>query len=83
MEELFSEMVKELIAGNETRVKNLTQQVLDKGASARQVLDNGLLAGMDVVGKRFKAGDMFIPEVLLCARTMHGAMDILKPMLSE
>jgi len=38
---------------------------------------------MDVVGKRFKAGDMFIPEVVLCARTMHGAMDILKPLLSE
>ncbi|RLC02826.1 MAG: cobalamin-binding protein [Deltaproteobacteria bacterium] len=83
MEELFTEMAKELIAGNEARVKNLTQQVLDKGASARQVLDNGLLAGMDIVGKRFKAGDMFIPEVLLCARTMHGAMDILKPLLSD
>ena len=48
-----------------------------------EILDNGLLAGMDVVGKRFKAGDMFIPEVLLCARTMHEAMDILKPLLFE
>jgi corrinoid protein of di/trimethylamine methyltransferase len=38
---------------------------------------------MDVVGQRFKAGDMFIPEVLLCARCMHGAMDILRPLLSE
>jgi corrinoid protein of di/trimethylamine methyltransferase len=38
---------------------------------------------MDVVGQRFKAGDMFIPEVLLCARCMHGAMEILKPHLSE
>ena len=83
MSELFEKMAKELIAGNEAEVKRLTQEAIDGGAVARDVLDNGLLAGMDVVGKRFKAGDMFIPEVLLCARTMHGAMDILKPLLSE
>ena len=83
MSELYEKMAKELIAGNEAEVKKLTQEAVDGGAIARDVLDNGLLAGMDVVGKRFKAGDMFIPEVLLCARTMHGAMDILKPFLSE
>src|SRR5210317_1883052 len=83
MSELYEKMAKELIAGNEAEVKKLTQEAVDGGATAREVLDNGLLAGMDVVGKRFKAGDMFIPEVLLCARTMHGAMDILKPLLSE
>ena len=76
-------MASELIAGKEAEVKSLTQKALDNGISAKEILDNGLLAGMDVVGKRFKAGDMFIPEVLLCARTMHGAMDILKPLLSE
>jgi corrinoid protein of di/trimethylamine methyltransferase len=83
MENLLEKMAKELIAGNEAEVKKLTQEAIDGGAAARDVLDNGLLAGMDVVGKRFKAGEMFIPEVLLCARTMHGAMDILKPLLSE
>ena len=83
MSELYEKMAQELIKGNEADVKKLTQDALDGGATARDVLDNGLLAGMDVVGKRFKAGDMFIPEVLLCARTMHAAMDILKPLLSE
>ena len=83
MSELYEKMAQELIKGNEADVKKLTQDALDGGATARDVLDNGLLAGMDVVGKRFKAGDMFIPEVLLCARTMHAAMDILKPFLSE
>jgi len=83
MDELFEKMAKELIAGNEAEVKNLAQKALDDGKTAREVLDNGLLAGMDVVGKRFKAGDMFIPEVLLCARCMHGAMEILKPFLAE
>lgn len=83
MSDLMEKMAAELIAGNETEVKTLTQRAIDEGMVARDVLDNGLLAGMDVVGKRFKAGDMFIPEVLLCARTMHCAMDILKPLLSE
>jgi 5-methyltetrahydrofolate--homocysteine methyltransferase len=83
MDELFEKMAEVLIAGKEAEVKNLTQEALDKGASARDILDKGLLAGMDVVGQRFKAGDMFIPEVLLCARCMHGAMDILNPFLSE
>ena len=83
MSELLEKMAKELIAGNVAEVKRLTQEAIDGGMSARDVLDNGLLAGMDVVGKRFKAGDMFIPEVLLCARTMHSSMDILKPLLSE
>ena len=83
MEELFEKMAEVLIAGKQAEVKSLTQEALDKGAAARDILDKGLLAGMDVVGQRFKAGDMFIPEVLLCARCMHGAMDILKPLLSE
>lgn len=83
MEELLEKIAKELITGNETEVKRLAQEALDKGANAREIIDNGLLAGMDVVGKRFKAGDMFIPEVLKCARCMHGAMDILKPLLAE
>jgi 5-methyltetrahydrofolate--homocysteine methyltransferase len=83
MEELFEKMAEKLIAGKEEEVKSLTQEALDKGAAARDILDNGLLAGMDVVGQRFKAGDMFIPEVLLCARCMHGAMDMIKPLLAE
>jgi len=83
MEELYEKMANELIAGKQDEVVKLAQQALDKGAAAKEVLDKGLLAGMDVVGKRFKAGDMFIPEVLLCARCMHAAMDILKPLLSE
>ena len=83
MEELFEKMTEVLIAGKQEEVKSLTQEALDKGAAARDILDKGLLAGMDVVGQRFKAGDMFIPEVLLCARCMHGAMDILNPLLSE
>jgi corrinoid protein of di/trimethylamine methyltransferase len=83
MEALFEKLAERLIAGKIDEVKEISQQGLDQGATARDIIDKGLLAGMDVVGKRFKAGDMFIPEVLLCARCMHAAMDILKPMLAE
>ena len=83
MEALFEKIAERLMVGKIDEVKELSQQALDQGASPRDIIDKGLLAGMDVVGKRFKAGDMFIPEVLLCARCMHGTMDILKPLLSE
>jgi corrinoid protein of di/trimethylamine methyltransferase len=83
MEALFEKIAERLIVGKIDEVKELSQQALDQGMSPRDIIDKGLLAGMDVVGKRFKAGDMFIPEVLLCARCMHGTMDILKPLLSE
>ena len=83
MEAIFEKIAERLIVGKIDEVKELSQQALDQGATPRDIIDKGLLAGMDVVGKRFKAGDMFIPEVLLCARCMHGAMDILKPLLSE
>ena len=83
MDALLEKMAERLIVGKIDEVKELSQQALDQGISPREIIDKGLLAGMEVVGKRFKAGDMFIPEVLLCARCMHGAMDILKPLLSE
>jgi 5-methyltetrahydrofolate--homocysteine methyltransferase len=83
MDALFEKIAERLIVGKIDEDKELSQQALDQGASPRDIIDKGLLAGMDVVGKRFKAGDMFIPEVLLCARCMHGAMDILRPLLSE
>jgi 5-methyltetrahydrofolate--homocysteine methyltransferase len=61
----------------------LTQQALDEGHTPQDVLDNGLMPGMDHVGVEFKAGNMFVPEVLRSARAMHGSMDILKPLLAE
>ena len=72
-----------MIAGQIEEVKELTQKALDGGMQASNVLDQGLLPGMDIVGQRFKASEMFIPEVLRSAKTMHGAMEILGPLLSE
>jgi corrinoid protein of di/trimethylamine methyltransferase len=83
MSELLGKMAESLIAGKIDEVVNLTRDALDGGAAPADILDQGLLAGMDVVGKRFKAEEMFIPEVLRCAKCMHGAMEILRPLLAE
>jgi len=72
-----------LIAGKVDEVTELTKEALDGGSSPQDILEQGLLAGMEVVGKRFKANEMFIPEVLRCAKCMHGAMEILRPLLAE
>ena len=83
MSELLGRMAESLIAGKVGEVKDLTQQALDANVSPKDILEKGLLAGMEVVGKRFKANEMFIPEVLRCAKCMHGAMEILRPLLAE
>ena len=68
-----------IIAGDATTVKALTEALLATGATAREILDGALLPGMDVVGERMRSGECFIPEVLLSARTMQGALDLLRP----
>ena len=83
MSELFAKMAESLIAGKVDEVSSLTQEAVDGGQSPQDILQQGLLAGMEVVGQRFKANEMFIPEVLRCAKCMHGAMEILRPLLVE
>ena len=72
-----------LIEGNAETVNALTQALLASGAGAREILEDALLPGMEVVGERMRTGDCFIPEVLLSARTMQGALDLLRPHLAE
>ncbi|MFO7801585.1 MAG: corrinoid protein [Desulfovermiculus sp.] len=83
MSETLSQLSQALINGDMKQVPQLSQQALDEGHSAEDVLQNGLLAGMEVVGRKFKDGEMFIPEVLRCAKCMHKSMDILRPILAE
>jgi len=79
----YDDLAQAIIRGDNVASKEITQGLVDKGVGAGEVLNEGLIAGMDVVGKRFKANEMYIPEVLIAARAMHAAMDILKPLLSE
>ncbi|MFO8056788.1 MAG: corrinoid protein [bacterium] len=82
MSDKFGLIAESLIAGNVDEVTKLTKECLEE-AGPDEVLQKGLLAGMEVVGQRFKVGDMFIPEVMRCAKAMRGAMDILRPKLIE
>ena len=83
MADLYEEISNLVITANMEGVKKAVRQALAQGIPAKDVLDKGLLPGMDVVGKRFKTGEMFMPEVIFSAKTMHAAMEILKPSLTE
>lgn len=70
-----------VIKGNQNESVRLTREALDEGTAPKTVLDKGLIAGMNVVGVRFKANEVYIPEVLISARAMKMAMEILEPKL--
>jgi len=78
----FESLKKMIIAGDDGATA-ATQQLVDSGAAARDILDQSLLPGMDVVGAEMKSGEKFIPEVLLSARTMQACLDLIKPLLGE
>jgi 5-methyltetrahydrofolate--homocysteine methyltransferase len=83
MSGILEQISTAVIEGNLDDIVDLTEDALDEGLSAQEILDNGLMAGMDYVGVEFKAGNMFVPEVLRSAKTMQSSMDILKPLLAE
>src|SRR5665648_96348 len=78
----FMKISELLIEGEAKALGLLVAQALEEGNSPDVILQKGLIAGMDEVGKRFKASEMFVPEVLRSARAMHAGMDILKPILA-
>jgi 5-methyltetrahydrofolate--homocysteine methyltransferase len=72
-----------IIKGSQTAAVEFTKAALKEGAPARDILYNGLIAGMDVVGARFKKNEVYIPEVLISARAMKMAMELLAPALAK
>jgi len=83
MADILQEIASKLYDGEDKEVAALVQQALDTGMNPGEVLQGGLIAGMDEVGKDFKAGELYVPEVLVAARAMHAGMDILRPLLTE
>jgi 5-methyltetrahydrofolate--homocysteine methyltransferase len=83
MSEILEQISTAVIEGDLGEIEDLTEDALDEGLSAEDVLNKGLMPGMDYVGVEFKAGNMFVPEVLRSAKTMQTSMDILKPLLAE
>jgi len=83
MSEILEQISTAVIQGDLGEIADLTDDALDDGLSAEQILNEGLMPGMEHVGVEFKAGNMFVPEVLRSAKTMQNSMDILKPLLAE
>jgi len=79
----LTKITETLIAGKVDELKNQTNEAIESGSEPVNILNQGLLPGMDAVGQKWKDGDMFMPEVLRCAKAMSGAMDILRPKLSD
>ena len=83
MSETLSKLSTAVIEGDLEVMEDLTNQALGEGKEAQEVLNDGLMPGMDHVGVEFKAGNMFVPEVLRSARAMQASMSILRPLLAE
>lgn len=82
-EKIFEKISTAIMEGDSDASASITQQGLDEGVTAEDLLNNGLIVGMNEVGVRFKAGDMFVPEVLMSAEAMASGMDLLRPLLVE
>ena len=79
----YDALKQAVLAGDETTAVAEVKKALSAKADPSDVLNNGLIAGMEVVGKKFRSGEMFLPEVLLCAEVMHKGIDILNPLLAK
>ena len=80
---LMQEISVSLIQGKNEVVSDLTEAALEKGFSANTILDDGLIAGMAIVGVKFRDNIIFVPEVLVAARAMKAGMAHIEPILSE
>jgi len=76
-------MAENLFNGKADKVKELVQAAVDEGLGPEEILKNGLIKGMNEVGVKFKANEIYVPEVLIAARAMHAGMSILEPLLAE
>lgn len=79
----MQEVASAVIAGNRKKVQELVEDALKEGVPPEKIINEGLLAGMSVIGERFKKNEIFVPEVLVSARAMQVGMDILKPLLTK
>ncbi len=72
-----------VIGGKSADVKSLVTAAISENVPVEDILNKGLIAGMNVVGVKFRANEFYVPEVLIAARAMHAGMDILQPLLTK
>ncbi len=80
---ILSDIAESLQRGEDDRVGDLVRQAIDQQVPAPDILNNGLIAGMNVVGEQFRLREIFLPDVLLAARAMYAGLDLLKPLLAR
>lgn len=80
---VFKSIEKDVLKGDNVGIKTNTQKLLDKGIAAQDILKNGLISAMEIIGEKFRTGDVFIPEVLLSSRAMNEAISVLGPYLAQ
>ncbi|MCK4942319.1 MAG: corrinoid protein [Candidatus Aminicenantes bacterium] len=81
--EILNQISQHLQMGDDTKVAELTKSALDQQKSPLEILNDGLIAGMNIIGDQFRVHEIFLPDVLLAAKAMYAGMDLLKPMLIE
>ena len=79
--QVIQQLAEALQKGDADKVSRLTRRAIEEPVDPKVILDHGLLAGMAVIGEKFKAHEIFLPDVLLAAKAMHAGMDLLKPLL--
>jgi len=80
---MLDKIKQAVLAGEMEGIAELTNQALAQGIEAREILDQALTPAMDIVGKEYEDGERYVPEMLISAETMKGAVTILKPLLAE
>lgn len=79
----LGKLTENLIAGNAPEVQKITQQAIDENIPPVEILETGLISAMNIVGKKFKNNEFYVPEVLIAARAMKAGMTLLRPLLAE
>lgn len=79
----LNNLANTVFKGDSTKVKDLTQKLIQDGVDPLAIINEGLIAGMDIVAPKFKAGEMFVPEVMMCAKALHHGLNLVKPLIAE
>ena len=82
MEEMIVEIQHMVVEGKFKEIEDKVQQSIDAGCDLNELINQGLIAAMDVVGKKFSDGEIFVPEMLVSATTMKKGLELIKPLLS-
>ncbi|MCO5386031.1 MAG: corrinoid protein [Desulfosporosinus sp.] len=79
----LNQLADAVYKGNFLGVKDITQQLIEGGTDPIEIINQGLIEGMNIVAPKFKSGEMFVPEVMMSARAMHTGMEMVKPLIAD